>query len=260
MRLIILFQFFYGLLITSAFTRKETGVRDIVDHVTRFVLGPLSRDVFCVIEISRNGLSSLDDLPEVNCMQVAIPENLFRVDSTVEESEESFEVLETSSTIDLKVESETAETLSLDSHSTASSEASESSTSSFDETERISSYSPVKTTNDALVESSTELTNHYEVVELTKKYHQMRVNYTHTIQAKDKIIMELEKTIRDLQSEVNKMRDDRMSVTNNDDCEVKLKALQSDLTMTRKFVDMRKYSKALRRKLKEYQAFEDTKK
>lgn len=248
MRFTILVLFLGCLFVASALSRKQSNADDIIDHVARFVLGPFSRDVFCAIEIPRTELS-LDDLPEVKCLHIAMPENLFRVDPSEESSNDG----KTSSKYrGLETVTDSTANTSLDSNSTPSPESS--TKSSANTIESVYSYFPVTTTinAEALAESSAEVmvTNSNDIITLTRRYHDMRVSYTHTNDAQAKLISEHEKTIRSLQNEVSSLR---AGININSECKL-------ELAMTRRFVDMRRYSIGLQRRLREFQAFANSKK
>jgi hypothetical protein len=115
-----------------------------------------------------------------------------------------------------------------------------------DETTEISSTSITPETN--------------EILEMTANYHKMRVeltNHTHTIRKQQDIIKKLEKKLRDLETSMKKRKissDNKLNELKikNEQCRKDFNGVFRDLAVAKKLISMEKYSRGLKRKLREF--------
>lgn len=107
---------------------------------------------------------------------------------------------------------------------------------------------------------SEQVTERDEIVELTSQFHILRVkiaNYTHVIQAQQKLITKLSETVRDLEFDVTKLKatnekESKEFLAKNEKYKKDFNNLMSELKAAKRLVAMEMYSKELRNQLKEF--------
>ena len=122
-------------------------------------------------------------------------------------------------------------------------------------------------TSDSSANISEQAAERNEIIELTSQFHKMRVklvNYTHVIEAQQKLITKLAETVRDLEKEVTKLKatNEKESKELNDKnkkCRNDFNNLMHELKAAKKLLGMEKYSKELRSKLKEFGVLDTSK-
>lgn len=246
----------YLVIVASA---QGLQVTEIINGVSRTVLDPLRSSPNPQTE--SNGYEITTEMSTEKYSPSAEPQNIFTITKYDDESSDFSSTYSESSSDFTSTSSESTSGLMRTISDLASSFGNTFSGSSSSGSSSGSSYSTNTFSESSLsTDPPTSTTETDEILEMTSKFHKMRVNlvnFNYTIHAQQKVIAKLAETIRGLENDVTKLKLSNEHEMNklkakNENCRLDYNLLFNQLRVAKKLFAMEKYSDGLKRKLSEF--------